>query len=119
MTADDIIARVGNARGVTVLQIKSPNRSATVVLTRHEAMWLIRFALNMSYPDLGTKFGGRDHSTAHAGVARIQRLVDARPEYGDELRARLRQIADEIRGAARATDSRRAAYMASEAGEQR
>lgn len=86
MTADDIISRVCARRGVTGLQAKGPSRVAHIARARHEAQWLLREATEMSLPEIGRLFYGRDHTTVLSAVRKIQRLVEATPSYGDELR---------------------------------
>ena len=56
----DVIARYYN---MTMDDIKSSRRSKDVSNPRHIAMYLCRMSLNMSFPEIGTYFGGRDHST--------------------------------------------------------
>ncbi len=56
----DVVARYYN---VTVDDIKSSRRSKDVSNPRQISMYLCRTALNMSFPEIGSFFGGRDHST--------------------------------------------------------
>jgi chromosomal replication initiation ATPase DnaA len=62
------------------------------------AMWLARTLIEPtpSYPHLGLIYGNRDHSTALCAVRKIQRLVDANPAFGDQLRAIVDTVA--VRG---------------------
>jgi chromosomal replication initiator protein len=38
------------------------------------AMYLARKLTNMSYPEIGSRFGGKDHSTVISAVRKIERL---------------------------------------------
>jgi len=48
------------------------NRKREVVLPRQIAMFLIRNELNSSYPSIGEKFGGKDHTTVLYSCKRIE-----------------------------------------------
>ena len=48
------------------------------------AMWIARERLKMSYPDIGRRFGGKDHTTVMSGHKKIASLI----EQGDEAIAR-------------------------------
>jgi chromosomal replication initiator protein len=80
-----MIARVAVLRGVPIADIRGPSRYSRHVKARHEAMWLIREATELSFPEIGRLFRGRDHTTVIAGVRRIRAMADNRPEYRKEL----------------------------------
>jgi chromosomal replication initiator protein len=40
------------------------------------AMYLTRKLTNMSYPEIGSRFGGKDHSTVISAVRKIERLCN-------------------------------------------
>jgi hypothetical protein len=77
---------IATARGLKVSDLRGPSRVARITTARHEAMWLIREATDLSYPDIGRMFGGRDHTTVINAYRKIQALVDLDPSYGDDLR---------------------------------
>ena len=56
----DIVARYYN---VTAEQILSKRRSQDIIVPRQISMYLCRFLLNMTFPKIGEKFGGKDHTT--------------------------------------------------------
>lgn len=49
--------------GVPVAIVRSPKRSPNIVHVRHVAMYTLRHATTMSYPEIGLAVGGFDHST--------------------------------------------------------
>lgn len=61
--------------GVTLAEIDSPARTATIARARQIAMAVVRdlFPL-VSYPELGTAFGGRDHTTAIGAVQKVKKM---------------------------------------------
>lgn len=51
--------------------LKSSKRLKNFVHARQIAIWLCRDMTNLSYPDIGTKFGGKDHSTVIYATKKI------------------------------------------------
>jgi chromosomal replication initiator protein len=43
------------------------------------AMYLARKLTSMSYPEIGSRFGGKDHSTVISAVRKIERLCNEEP----------------------------------------
>jgi chromosomal replication initiator protein len=48
---------------VKIADVKAHNKNKNLVLARQISMYLARKLTNLSYPDIGQKIGGRDHST--------------------------------------------------------
>jgi chromosomal replication initiation ATPase DnaA len=62
---------------ITMADIKSQSRNAKCVLPRHIGMYLCKELTNKSLPDIGRRFGGRDHTTVLNAVNRVtSRLLD-------------------------------------------
>ena len=55
--------------------LSSNKRSNDIAFPRQIAMYLCREVANMSYPQIGIDFGGRDHSTAMHGCKKIEREI--------------------------------------------
>lgn len=60
---------------IKVSDLKSDKRLKTVVLPRQIAIYLCRDLTKSSYPEIGEKFGGKDHSTIIHSFKKITRLV--------------------------------------------
>lgn len=65
---------------VTVADILSPRRTANIVRPRQIAMYLTKMLTLRSLPEIGRRFGGRDHSTIHHAVQKIGGQVERDPE---------------------------------------
>ena len=76
LTADDIIRAVSSYYTVKVSDIKGPRRHKAVSLPRQVSMALCRKLTPLSYPEIGTRFGGRDHTTVISAVRKIERLLN-------------------------------------------
>ena len=73
----EVVQRVVLAKypHVTMADLKSNRRSMKVVLPRQIGMYLCKELTNKSYPDIGRRFGGRDHTTVLHAVKKIARMV--------------------------------------------
>lgn len=60
---------------VKVADLKSDKRLKVVVIPRQIAMYLCRELTKASYPEIGEKFGGKDHSTIIHSVKKIDRQI--------------------------------------------
>ena len=63
--------------GVRVADIDSEQRTASIVVARHIAMMLCRMLTHRSLPDIGRRFGGRDHTTVIHALDKMQPVMDA------------------------------------------
>jgi chromosomal replication initiator protein len=63
VSVEEIIKVVAGRMNVKIADIKAHNKNKNLVLARQIAMYLARKLTNFSYPDIGQKVGGRDHST--------------------------------------------------------
>jgi len=48
---------------MTLYELKTKRRNKTIVLPRQVAMYLSRELTDLSLPEIGTHFGGKDHTT--------------------------------------------------------
>jgi len=62
---------------IKVSDLKSPKRIKTLVLPRQIAMYLSRQLTGYSYPEIGEKFGGKDHSTIIHAIKKIDKLQES------------------------------------------
>ncbi len=57
--------------------LKSQKRQRSISLPRMIAMYLCRQRLGTSYPELGDRFGGKDHTTVINAVRKVTSLLEA------------------------------------------
>jgi hypothetical protein len=72
--------------------ILAPRRTAVVVRPRQVAMYLAKAMTLRSLPEIGRRFGGRDHTTVLHAVRKIERLISCDESMAEELRALQEQI---------------------------
>lgn len=88
-----ILKAVSTYYKVPVLEICSSRRQAPVVRPRQVAMYLCRELTLRSFPDIGRRIGGRDHTTALHGWRKVKWMI----EDGDtELAAQIDKIKWEL-----------------------
>lgn len=71
--------------GVSLIDMKSARRDARTVRPRQIAMWLAKTLTLRSLPDLGRRFGGRDHTTVLYAIRKYDGLRAADPATAAEL----------------------------------
>jgi len=74
---EEIQKLVSNHFNIKLSDMRSPKRLKTIVLPRQIAMYLSRQLTSCSYPEIGDKFGGKDHSTIIHAIKKIEKnLID-------------------------------------------
>ena len=68
---------------IKVQDMTSNKRSNSVAFPRQIAMYLCRELANLSFPNIGKDFGGRDHSTVLHAYSKISNEYDKNPETRD------------------------------------
>lgn len=74
--------------GVTLVDLASDRRRASLVRVRQVACWLMRHHTLLSFPQIGAKLGGRDHTTILHAVRKIDGLRERDPA--------IKQLTDEL-----------------------
>ncbi len=93
-TPEIIIKEVSKYYQVEPSALVGKNRSKETVIPRQIAIYLVREITNMSYPDIGKHFGGRDHTTAmHA-----HKKMEAEMLKQDSLNKIIKDIRNNILG---------------------
>jgi chromosomal replication initiator protein len=79
LTIEAIQREVASYFDVKLHDLKGPKRHRAVAHPRMVAMYLARRLTAMSFPEIGSRFGGKDHSTVISAVRKIERLVTQDP----------------------------------------
>lgn len=75
VTIDDIQKRVAEHFNIRLADMHSARRARAVARPRQVAMYLAKQLTARSLPEIGRKFGGRDHTTVMHAVRRIDELM--------------------------------------------
>lgn len=89
ITVEFIQKVVAEQFGLKVADLKSDKRLKNFVQARQVAIWICRDMTKASYPDIGAKFGGKDHSTVIYAAKKIDAALKQDPK--------LSKIVDEIK----------------------
>src|SRR5438477_4446696 len=87
-----IIKVVAEARQVKPQDIKGDRRQQNIARARQVAMYLTRKITGLSYPVIGEKFGGKDHSTVINAEQRIEQLSGEEPDLSKTVQSLLRRL---------------------------
>lgn len=79
VSIEEIQTKVASFYNLRLSDILSPRRARPVARPRQIAMYLSKILTPHSLPDIGRKFGGRDHTTIIHGVRKIEELMAIDP----------------------------------------
>ncbi len=83
---EELVQLVCEEIGTSPQEIFSQGRSHKIVFARQIGMYLARKFLPFSYPEIGKKFGNRDHSTVMYSIKKIEELKENNPEVKNLLK---------------------------------
>ena len=89
---EDIQRIVARQYNVSRADLLSSRRTANVVRPRQVAMYLAKTLTLRSLPEIGRRFGGRDHTTVLHAVRKIEGLVGNDTMLADEIEVLKRQL---------------------------
>src|SRR3989338_3366330 len=81
-----IIKAISEFYDISEKDLTAHSRKKDVVNPRQIAMYLMREELKFSYPSIGDRFGGRDHTTAIHSCEKIANNLKTNPELEEEIR---------------------------------
>lgn len=85
LTIEDIQKRVAEFYRIKLSDMQSQRRSQTLVRPRQVAMYISKQYTTRSLPEIGRKFGGRDHTTVLYAVRKIEVLRGTDYEFAQDL----------------------------------
>jgi chromosomal replication initiator protein len=91
---EEIQKLVAKHYNVSRSDILSARRTASVVRPRQVAMYLSKTLTLRSLPEIGRRFGGRDHTTVLHAVRKIEGIVEADHHFSEEMELLRRLIAE-------------------------
>jgi chromosomal replication initiator protein len=89
---EDILRVVSKHYNVTRADLLSSRRTANVVRPRQIAMYLAKVLTLRSLPEIGRRFGGRDHTTVLHAVRKIEGLVQGDKGLAEEIEVLKRML---------------------------
>jgi chromosomal replication initiator protein len=92
VSIEEIQRRVADHFNIRVADLVGPKRVRNFARPRQLAMYLAKTMTSRSLPDIGRRFGGRDHTTVLHGVRRITELKGQDAQVADDLAALRRAL---------------------------
>jgi len=87
-----VIEKVANYYDIKSDDITGPRRGRDIVVPRQIAMYIMRHELNLSYPQIASACGGRDHTTAMHSISKIEGQV----EQNEMLREEVQLVSERV-----------------------
>ncbi len=85
VTIDEIQRRVAEHFNIKMAEMTSARRARAVARPRQVAMYLAKQLTSRSLPEIGRKFGGRDHTTVMHAVRKIEELMASDRALGEDV----------------------------------
>lgn len=88
LSIDEITKTVAATFNIKLSDLKSQKKNKNLILPRQITMYLARKLTNRSFPDIGSKIGGRDHSTVIYSINKVKDALEKDPS--------VRRVVEEI-----------------------
>tara|TARA_R110002124_G_scaffold129483_1_gene290971 strand:- start:265310 stop:266731 length:1422 start_codon:yes stop_codon:yes gene_type:complete len=85
ITIDEIQRKVAEHYNIKLSDMHSARRARNVARPRQIAMYLAKQLTARSLPEIGRKFGGRDHTTVMHAVRKIEELMDGDASFAEDV----------------------------------
>ncbi|SDW89619.1 chromosomal replication initiator protein DnaA [Roseicitreum antarcticum] len=85
VTVEEIQRKVAEHYNIRLSDMIGPKRMRTIVRPRQIAMYLSKELTSRSLPDIGRRFGGRDHTTIMHGVRKVEELCDQDVQISEDI----------------------------------
>jgi len=92
LTIEEIPRKVAEHYNIRLSDMIGPKRVRTIARPRQIAMYLAKQLTPRSLPEIGRRFGGRDHTTIMHGVRKIEELMSTDSQLNDDLQMLRRQL---------------------------
>jgi chromosomal replication initiator protein len=85
VSIDEIQRKVAEHYNVKLAELVGPKRHRTIARPRQVAMYLCKVLTTRSLPEIGRRFGGRDHTTILHGVKKVEELMSTDSQLNDDI----------------------------------
>ena len=92
ITIEEIQRKVSEHYSIRLSDMIGPKRLRTIARPRQVAMYLAKQLTPRSLPEIGRRFGGRDHTTIIHGVRKIEELMSIDSQLSDDLQLLKRML---------------------------
>ncbi len=85
VTIEEIQKRVAEHFNIKLAEMHSARRARSVARPRQVAMYLAKQLTSRSLPEIGRKFGGRDHTTVMHAVKKVEELRERDSGFAEDV----------------------------------
>lgn len=85
ITIEEIQKKVAEHFTIKLAEMSSARRSRQVARPRQIAMYLAKQLTSRSLPEIGRKFGGRDHTTVMHAVKKVEELRESDQNFAEDV----------------------------------
>ncbi|GAA0567012.1 chromosomal replication initiator protein DnaA [Caenispirillum bisanense] len=85
VTIEEIQKKVAEHFQIRISDMHSARRARAVTRPRQVAMYLAKQLTSRSLPEIGRKFGGRDHTTVMHAVKKVEELIGQDPAFAEDV----------------------------------
>ena len=85
VTIEEIQKQVASHFNIRMADMHSARRARSVARPRQVAMYLAKQLTSRSLPEIGRKFGGRDHTTVMHAVRKVDELREHDPNFAEDV----------------------------------
>lgn len=82
---EEIQRKVSEHWNIRLTDMSSARRARAVARPRQVAMYLAKQLTSRSLPEIGRKFGNRDHTTVMHAVSRVQELMERDTAFAEDV----------------------------------
>jgi chromosomal replication initiator protein len=93
VTIDEIQRKVAEHFNMRVADMHSERRARAIARPRQVAMFLAKNLTQRSLPEIGRKFGGRDHTTVMHAVKKVEELMASDHSFAEDIELLRRTLA--------------------------
>ncbi|HEX8974787.1 MAG TPA: chromosomal replication initiator protein DnaA [Patescibacteria group bacterium] len=83
--AQHVIEAISQFYNISTKELIEKGRKKEIAFARQVAMYLMRTELNISYPSIGSQFGGRDHTTALHAFEKISKDMESDEKVREDV----------------------------------
>jgi chromosomal replication initiator protein len=85
VTIEEIQRKVAEHFNIKISEMQSARRARAVARPRQVAMYLAKQLTSRSLPEIGRKFGGRDHTTVMHAVRKVEELRSTDSSFSEDV----------------------------------
>lgn len=85
VTVEEIQRKVAEHYNIRLADMIGPKRARTIARPRQVAMYLSKHMTTRSLPEIGRRFGGRDHTTIMHGIRKVEELKGTDGQLREDL----------------------------------